>query len=286
MNPKRIKAPVCYYGGKIRMSAKIVSLIPKHTLYCEPFCGGAAVFFRKPPSEIEVLNDHDDFIVNFYQVLKHPSKAQKLKEMLEQTPYSRQQLKLAHYIYTTQELHNNVQKARAFWMLCNLSFSGTMGGGYKFSKKSNKNVKSFHCKKDYINKALVDRLNNVDIECRDAIAVIKSRDTKESFFYLDPPYVVDENQKVNQGHYAGYTSQDYTKLLDTLSQMKGKFLLSNYPSKILFAYAKLHQWHVLEHLSAITAENVNGSGNRKYKTELLIANYPLDEMLHYKLKHF
>lgn len=118
--------------------------------------------------------------------------------MLEQTPYSRQQLKLARYIYTTQECHNEIQKARAFWMLCNLSFSGTMGGGYKFSKKTNKNVKAFHNKKAYINEELIQRLNNVDMECRDSIAVIKSRDTENSFFYVDPPYIANPDKKVNQ----------------------------------------------------------------------------------------
>ena len=173
------------------MSAKIVSLIPPHTLYCEPFCGGAAVFFKKPPSEIEVLNDHDVFIVNFYQVLKNPIKVAGLKASLEQTPYSRQQLQLAHHIYTHQEHYGTVAKAWAFWMLCNLSFSGTMGGGYKFSKKSNKNVKAFHRKKDLICDELIKRLNNVDIECRDALKVIQSRDTEDSFFYVDPPYIVN-----------------------------------------------------------------------------------------------
>lgn len=195
--------------------------------------------------------------------------------MLEQTPYSRQQLKLARYMYTTQECHSDVQKARAFWMLCNLSFSGTMSGGYKFSKKSNKNVKAFHRKKDHINNTLVDRLNNVDVECRDAIPVIKSRDTKESFFYVDPPYVVNQDQKVNQGHYYGYTSEDYTKLLDVLAKMKGKFLLSNYPSDLLTEYTQRYGWFILESKTAITANNVKSNGKRKYKTEVLVANYPI-----------
>ncbi len=66
--------------------------------------------------------------------------------------------------------------------------------------------------------------------------MIKSRDHKEAFFYCDPPYIAE--QPVNQGHYAGFTPEDYIVLLDTLSNIKGKFLLSNYPSTILDTYIK------------------------------------------------
>ena len=149
------------------------------------------MFFRKEPSDIEVLNDHDEFIVNFYQVLKDKAQVERLKSMLDQTPYSRQQLQMAHHIYLHPEHFGSVSRAWAFWMLCNLSFSGTMGGGYKFSRKTNKNVKAFHRKKEYLTDELIERLNNVDIECRDALDVIRSRDTEESFFYVDPPYIVN-----------------------------------------------------------------------------------------------
>lgn len=52
-----LKTPITYYGGKQMMCGKIVPLIPKHRLYCEPFAGGAAIYFAKEPSELEVLND-------------------------------------------------------------------------------------------------------------------------------------------------------------------------------------------------------------------------------------
>jgi DNA adenine methylase len=45
-----------------------------------------------------------------------------------------------------------------------------------------------------------DRLRCVQIECCDAVRVIKSRDVPEGFFYLDPPYV-----GADQGQYDGYT---------------------------------------------------------------------------------
>jgi DNA adenine methylase len=115
------------------------------------------------------------------------------------------------------EHFDKIKIAWAFWMLCNLSFSATLSGGYKYTRTTNKSVVSFHRKKDRFRKHLLDRLKNVDFECRDAIAVIKSRDTENTFFYVDCPYVSD--CPVHQGHYSGYRSEDYIILLDTLSKI-------------------------------------------------------------------
>jgi site-specific DNA-adenine methylase len=37
----------------------------------EPFCGGAWVYFTKPPSKVEILNDFDGELVNFWKVVRH-----------------------------------------------------------------------------------------------------------------------------------------------------------------------------------------------------------------------
>lgn len=42
-----LRTPISYYGGKQRLISKILPLIPEHNLYCEPFLGGAAIFFAK-----------------------------------------------------------------------------------------------------------------------------------------------------------------------------------------------------------------------------------------------
>lgn len=52
-----MKTPISYYGGKQNMLKRILPLIPRHTQYVEPFFGGGAVFWAKPESEVEVVND-------------------------------------------------------------------------------------------------------------------------------------------------------------------------------------------------------------------------------------
>ncbi|HRS68514.1 MAG TPA: DNA adenine methylase, partial [Paludibacteraceae bacterium] len=53
----RLRTPLTYYGGKQQLLKEILTQVPKHELYCEPFCGGAAVFFGKEPAKVEVIND-------------------------------------------------------------------------------------------------------------------------------------------------------------------------------------------------------------------------------------
>src|SRR5205823_610276 len=60
--------PLPYIGGKNRLAAKIIALLPEHTTYVEPFAGGAQVFFHKQPAKVEVLNDLNGEIVNFFRV--------------------------------------------------------------------------------------------------------------------------------------------------------------------------------------------------------------------------
>jgi len=67
-DPFKMIGPLPYIGGKNRLATKIISLLPEHTTYVEPFAGGAQVLFHKPPSNVEVLNDLDFDVVNFFRV--------------------------------------------------------------------------------------------------------------------------------------------------------------------------------------------------------------------------
>jgi DNA adenine methylase len=44
--------------------------IPKYTIYTEPFVGGGALFWAKGKSEVEVINDTNTEVVNFYQTVQ------------------------------------------------------------------------------------------------------------------------------------------------------------------------------------------------------------------------
>jgi DNA adenine methylase len=89
-------------------------------------------------------------------------------------------------------------------------------------------------------------------------------DTPDTFFYIDTPYV-----GANQGHYGGYTQSHFDELLECLSIIKGKFLLSSYPNKILTDFIKNNQWKSNDQDMQLAASR---NGNKR-KTECLTFNY-------------
>ena len=254
-----MKPPLTYYGGKQKLADRIISMIPEHRIYCEPFFGGGAVFFAKPPVEIEVISDTNGELINFYKVLKNDYK--KLNKEIRATLHSREEHQTAEVILKYPKLFSEVRRAWAIWTLANQSYASRLGGTWRCDFKDNSTSKKLINKRNNFTEVYATRLEQIQIDNRDAIKVIKLWDTKESFFYLDPPYF-----NSNMGHYKGYTEQDFENLLETLSKIKGKFILSSYPSTLLEKYTKKHKWQTFK------IENIPISvsqGKQKMKTEVL-----------------
>jgi DNA adenine methylase len=72
-------SPLCYIGGKSRLSSIITPMIPECKQYCEVFAGAAWIFFRKEQSASEVINDLDGDLISFYRVVQNH-----LEEFLKQ----------------------------------------------------------------------------------------------------------------------------------------------------------------------------------------------------------
>ena len=261
-----MKTPVSYYGGKQKLSSVIIKLIPPHTLYCEPFLGGAAVFFAKQQSEVEVINDTNRELINFYRVVQNDFVG--LEKEVRISLHSRLLHKHARVIYDTPELFSELKRAWAVWVLSSQSFAANLDGSFGYDKSKNTTTRKINNKKESFTEDLAIRLQNVQLECADALYVIRSRDAAGSFFYADPPYYNSDC-----GHYDGYSLSDFEALLKTLAGIQGKFLLSSYPSEILTAYTKQIGWHtrVFEQGVSINAKG----GYLKRKWEVLTANYAI-----------
>ena len=273
-----MRTPITYYGGKQRIAPDIISMIPKHKIYCEPFFGGGAVFFVKPKTGIEVINDHDNKLINFYLCVQN--RFDELQEFIQNTLHSEAMYYHAKDIWNERVEASEIEKAWAIWMITNGSFAGSMHGGWKWCNGTTGGHTGTFIKgkRNEFSEQLHRRLDNVQISCRDALRIIQDRDTPETFFYLDPPY-----PGCNQQHYSGYTEENLEELLSLLSTMKGKFILSNYWCKTLRKFIDQYGWNYKEIEVDLRISNLGRGATRKkitqYRTEVLVYNYQLNKNL-------
>jgi DNA adenine methylase len=266
-----MKTPISYYGGKQSLSPVIIPMLPDPSqarLYCEPFVGGGAIFWAKPyKHEIEIINDLNGEVVNFYKVIKN--NFEELKGLIQkETLHSRSQHDDAFAIYSRPHLFTPLQRAWAFWVATQQSFSSSISASWSNGKTSNSCEKKVNNSKINFETHLTQRLEQVQIECRDAVKIIAAKDTKESFFYCDPPYY-----QAAMGHYSGYTKQDFENLLSTLSNIHGKFLLSSYDCPLLNAAVKENKWQQKKLEIRVSAHINSRTKIQKNKIEVLTLNY-------------
>lgn len=259
----RLRTPLTYYGGKQQLLKEILLHVPKHELYCEPFCGGAAVFFGKEPSKVEVINDTNREVINFYKVVQNDFVS--LEKEVRISLCSRLLHDDAYVIFTHPHMFSEIKRAWAVWVLANQSVNAIITNSWGYERKSGKTTLRISNKREAFTEDLAIRIQNVQIECADANYIIRSRDFADAFFYVDPPYV-----GTCMGHYDGYSEDDYRKLLTTLSGIEGKFLLSSFPTDILKEFTVKNGWYTKEIEMRCSASKIG-----KRKIEVLTANYPL-----------
>lgn len=260
-----MRTPITYYGGKQQLSSRIIAMMPKHRIYCEPFFGGGAVFFAKPKGYLEVINDKNDRLITFYHVCQN--RFDELADMVQQSLHSESDYLRAKSIYYDRTEATDIEVAWSVWILTNFSFSGSIQGGWKWcngTAGSHTGV-FMRYKRNEFNEKLRQRLQDVQISCRDALKVIQERDTADTFFYLDPPY-----PGCVQKHYSGYTFENLEELLTKLQGIKGKFILSNYNSPMLKEYVKKNNWKIQQIDMPLRIANLTKA---KRKVEVLVSNY-------------
>jgi DNA adenine methylase len=233
-----------YHGGKWKIAPWIIGHFPKHRVYVEPFGGGASVLLRKPRSYAEVYNDLDGEIVNFFRVLR--DRGGELKQMLELTPYARDEFDLA---YAPSD--DPLEQARRTIIRAGMGFgsSGT-SSLFKTGFRGSVTRSGTHPAMDWANRIatideVVSRFQSVVIENRPAVDVMTYHDAETTLHYVDPPYVHSERIWKRDGSKDAYrhemTDDDHRKLAGCLHDLAGFVIVSGYPSGL---YDELFEgWH-------------------------------------------
>ena len=216
--------PVRYTGSKWRIAPWLLSYIPDHICYCEPFFGGGAMLFRKKPSQMEVVNDINTEVINFFDVLR--DRTDELIRAITLTPMHRGELLRACTPHT-----DALERARRFYIRAWQSYTAgeaIKSRGWRIEILERRSGEDWE-KQDRLF-AVAHRLRSVAFESKPALEILESYDTPETVFYCDPPYVASTRE--NEDYPNEMTDADHIALSEALHSIKGMALISGYDSAL------------------------------------------------------
>lgn len=222
-----------WHGGKWRIAPWITEHFPHHRCYVEAFGGAASVLLRKPRSGAEVYNDLDDDVVNLFRVLRNPAHADQLVRLLEMTPFAR-----TEHDDCRKHADCPVEHARRMVVRSFMGFgsdSCRMDRRTGFRSSTNRDGGRSSPARDWANypdalRAIIERVQSVVIEHRDAMEVMQIHDQPWTLHYVDPPYLpATRRMRAGHGYVHELSGKDHRKLLSALRGLKGMVVLSGYP---------------------------------------------------------
>lgn len=253
-------------------------MMPPHLHYCEPYAGGLSVLLAKDPEgHSEAVNDLDGDLMNFWRVLASPVMFRSFERLAQATPFAEPCWDAA----TTEECTSNeddcIYCAMQFFVRCRQSLAGR---GVSFSPLSttrtrrgmNEQASAWMSAVEGL-PAVHARLARVAITTRSAIDVIRRQDNEQTLFYLDPPYLHETRSvKGKEVYRFEMSTDDHRTLLNTLSVVQGKFILSGYMSKLYNDAANECGWNC-EKINV--PNNAAGGQEKRRMQECLWTNYIL-----------
>jgi DNA adenine methylase len=229
----KLKSPISWFGGKYYMANKIIELFPEHKMYVEVFGGSGQILFSKSLSDIEVYNDIDRNLVNFFKILRDKVKFEQFKLYLDLTPYSREEFYECRDTWENET--DEIEKIRKWYVTCMQSFSNNFSTWSHTKAKSRRGMSMAVSR--YLGNAeenllkAVERLKTVQIENMDSLKLITKYDNEDTLFYLDPPYI-HETRKMTYQYAHEMVNSQHEQLVDVLLNIKGKAILSGYAHEI------------------------------------------------------
>lgn len=223
-----------YPGSKKRIAQWIINQMPTHHSYLEPFFGGGAILFEKPPAPIETVNDLDEDVINFFRVLKNPETRTHLQEWLEYTPYAR-----SVYDETFRKVPDGPIEQAGYFAIRSMQSHGfrlTEKCGWKkdvYGRESAYAVRYWNELPELL-AVMATRLKNVQIEHRPALELIRAFNHPGVLMYLDPPYVLSTRGRKQYRH--EMSDDDHREMLLEVRGCKAMVMLSGYDCELYNEY--------------------------------------------------
>lgn len=259
----KVKSPLRYPGGKFYALKHIMPYITcvEHDEYREPFLGGGAVFFAKKKSPINVLNDLESDLMDFYKFIVDPQNMEQLISLLDNEIATRERhTQVKNMIPTT--LLEAVFKT---YYLNRTSYCGIINvpaWGYAEGKSSPpQNWGAF------LRKA-APKLCGAEMFSDDYSNILEMpAKGKKVLMYLDPPYYHADQKRA---YTKPFTINDHIRLAHDLQQTPFQFCLSYDDCPEI---RELYNWANIYDVSWLYNTDNTSGDKRKACSELIITNY-------------
>ena len=186
----------------------------------------------KEPAEIEVINDINGQITNFFKQLRENSS--ELIRQIKLTPYSREEFELSRIEETGL---TPIERSRRFFVAAMMAINGSFGdkpGGFSFSNSYTRGgmearVSRWNGMPEYL-KSIVTRLRSVRVEKKDALNLFQDfKNRPGSLVYFDPPYLGERSR----GYDNDQTSVEFhKKLIKAAANAKCMVFISGYQNDL------------------------------------------------------
>jgi DNA adenine methylase len=260
------------------LASKIRALFPPHTRYCETHFGSGAVLLSSDGEGVaEYANDLDRFLSHFWWTMSDPRMFEDFRRRVASTPFSEPRFDEAKARIKKLDgvFGRAPQDSAVDFFVLNRQSRQALGKDFatptsRLRRGMNEQVSAWLSAVDGLPE-IHARLRRVEIRCMDAVKFIRELDSHDTLFYCDPPYLQETRAK-GANEYGQYemTVQQHAELLACLSGIKGKFLLSGYPSQLYDRAAYEFGWR---HVDFIIDNKASSAKSKEKKIERLWMNY-------------
>lgn len=259
---KKVNAPFGYFGSKNKIALELCEDLPPHNCWVEAFCGSAALTLRKAQAPIEVINDIDSDIINFFEQLRNNFDA--LYRAVELTPYAEEELTIARI---SDKNMNNLERARRFLVQSMMAVNGIFGeekGGFSYSDSYTRNghdarVNRWNNLPERLT-LVVERLKGVRIENKDAKRLIQRYINRPAtLLYLDPPYLGERTNGYNKD---ANDEKFHMELLELSNEAKCMIFISGYENELYNSLLTERKGWQKRLIKTITKDTKGQSHNR------------------------
>lgn len=232
----------------------------------------AGVLMLKSPSFCEIYNDIDNNLVNLFEIVRCPVRSKKLKELLDLTPYSREEWRRCQKTFKNEV--DPIERARKVYVTLSMGFLGSLGNrsfSYGGTKYESSPARTFFNGLDSL-PVIHRRIKNLIIENQDCLIVAKKWDSKETCFYWDNPYLKEVRVTFNDYSHE-MSDKDHQNTLDFITSCKGKVIMSGYLHEMYMNALEKNGFQRIEVPTYSNGSLSNGKKNESKRIECIWINY-------------